>query len=66
MPISISHPRQRVPMVTASTLEDRTRPALDRRRAARRRYMRRFEPTARPDFGDELQEERVRALDARR
>jgi hypothetical protein len=53
-------------MVNASTLEDRTRPALDRRRAARRRYMRRFEPAARPDFGDELQEERVRALDARR
>ena len=35
---TISLSRQRVPMINASTLEDRTRPALDGSIAARLRY----------------------------
>ena len=66
MPHSITHPRQRVPMVNATTLEDRTRPPLARSSASRARYMRRSEWADRPAFGDELLEDRVRALDARR
>ena len=36
--ISISISRQRVPMINASTLEDRTRPALDGSISSRLRY----------------------------
>jgi len=38
--INIVPSRQRVPMLTASTLEDRTRPALDGSASSRLRYFR--------------------------
>jgi hypothetical protein len=38
MVVNISLSRQRVPMLDASTLEDRTRPALDGSAASRLRY----------------------------
>jgi hypothetical protein len=38
MTVNVSISRQRVPMLDASTLEDRTRPALDGSIAARLRY----------------------------
>ena len=38
MPLHLTLSRQRVPMLDASTLEDRTRPVLDGAVAARLRY----------------------------